>query len=469
MIARRATRVFLMVWDGMRPDLVSPELTPHLAALGANGVVFDAHHAVVPTVTRVNAAALATGASTAVHGLPANVFYAPAVDPRAPISIGEGDNVAQLRAAYGVFAATTVADLVHASGGRTVILHSGTRGSAQMLHPRRSEVGELILHPTLSTDEELAPFVQRLGPLPPAEVPDTARNRWLTRAAAEIIVPEQRPDLLIFWHDDPDKSQHKYGFGHPLSLRAIGEADAHLGMILASLGEAGLRDETLVVVTSDHGYVHVRERVDLRPLLARLTVDENVIVAPNGASVLLHQVRPDSGQLARLTDEIRRLPEAGVMFSGARGAEPVPGTFSLAALGIDGPLAPDLLVSLAWSNDRNEFGYGGISPEHGTSNQATHGGASPWEIRNTLIVQGPGVRGGARSASPSGVMDLAPTLLTALGLTRADSMVGRVLAEAFEEPDASGGAIERWDETTAAGTLRWSSYGGRRYLDEGSR
>ena len=51
---------------------------------------------------------LPTGAPPAVHGLPANVFYAPAVDAEAPISIGEGENVAQLRAAYGVFAATTM-------------------------------------------------------------------------------------------------------------------------------------------------------------------------------------------------------------------------------------------------------------------------------------------------------------------------------------------------------------------------
>jgi arylsulfatase A-like enzyme len=456
-----------MVWDGMRPDLISPALTPNLAALGADGIVFDAHHAVVPTVTRVNAASLATGAATAVHGLPSNVFYAPAVDPKAPISIGEGDNVAQLRAAYGVFAATTVADLVHASGGRTAIVHSGTRGCAQMLHPRCAEVGDLMLHPTLTTDAELAPFVERLGPMPEAEVPDSARNRWLTRAAAEIIVAEQRPEVLIFWHDDPDKSQHTYGVGHPTSLQAIGEADAHLGEILASLGEAGLRDETLVVVTSDHGYVHVRDRLNVRPLLAHLAMDENVIVAPNGASVLLHQVRPDAGQLARLADEIRRLPEAGVMFSRVRGAEPVAGTFPLAAIGIDGPLAPDLLVALAWSDDQNEYGYGGVGAEHGTINHGTHGGASRWEIRNTLVMQGPGVRSGVRSALPSGVRDLAPTLVTSLGLTMPDSMAGRVLSEAFEEPGPSVQTVEHWDERSAAGSLRWSSYGGQRYLDEG--
>ena len=66
------------------------------------------------------------------------------------------------------------------------------------------------------------------------------------------------------------------------------------------------------------------------------------------------------------------------MFSGVRGADAVDGTFPLSLLGLDGPLAPDLLVTFAWSDDRNEHGYRGVSPELGATNQASHGGASSW-------------------------------------------------------------------------------------------
>src|SRR6188768_1952323 len=111
MSVEQPSRVVMMVWDGMRPDMISPERTPNLAALSASGCVFDANHAVVPTVTRINAATMATGAPPSVHGLPGNVFFAPAVDTDAPLSVGEGENVAQLRAAYGVFAAPTIADV----------------------------------------------------------------------------------------------------------------------------------------------------------------------------------------------------------------------------------------------------------------------------------------------------------------------------------------------------------------------
>ena len=476
MSGQRPTRAFIMIWDGMRPDLVSPELTPRLAALAADGVTFDAHHAVLPTVTRVNAATLATGAPTAVHGLPANVFFAPAVDARAPISVGEGDNVARLRQAYGVFAAPTVADVVRANGGRTAIVSSGTRGSAQMLHPRRQDLGDLILHPTLSTPAELGPIVERLGPMPESDAPNTARNRWLARAAAEIVLPERRPELLMFWHDEPDHSQHAYGFGHPLSLRAIREADDHLGIVLDGLEVAGLREETLVIVASDHGYAHISGRLDLRPALAAFANQADVMLATNGCSVLLHLARPDVLLVEQIAGAVRQVPGVGAVFSGVRGGPVVDGTFPLAPLGIDGPLAPDLLVTLAWSDDQNEHGYRGVSYEHGTKNQASHGGASSWEIRNTLVMQGPGVASGVRSGLPSGIGDLAPTLLSILGLPTPGSMAGRVLAEALDGPNGTSRtdtspdtAVRRWEETSPAGLLRWSEYAGRRYLDEARR
>jgi hypothetical protein len=462
----------MMVWDGMRPDLISPDLTPNLAALGAGGTVFDANHASVPTVTRSNAATLATGAPPSVHGLPGNVFFAPAVEAQAPLSVGEGDSVAQLRAAYRVFAAPTIADVIHRHGGRTTIVSSGTRGSAQMLHPRRTEVGDLILHPTLSTEDELRPFVERLGPLPPADVPDTARNRWLARAAAEIVLPEQRPDALIVWHDDPDKSQHRYGFGHPLSLQSIREADAHLGMLLDGLEASGLRQETLVVVASDHGYVGVSGRLDVGPALAAVAEDAQVVVAPNGCAVLLYLERPDDRQVEHLAAEIWSLPGVEAIFSGARKSAVVDRTLPLAALQLDGPLAPDLLVTLAWSDDRNDFGHPGVSYELGATNLASHGGASRWEVRNTLILQGPGVAAGRRSSAPSGNVDLAPTLLAALGLPVPDSMSGRVLREAHScdsrgaapDRDPGGPEVTVQEEASEAGTLVWSATGGSRYL-----
>jgi predicted AlkP superfamily pyrophosphatase or phosphodiesterase len=47
--AGQAKYFVLVVWDGMRPDFVSPELTPNLQALRESGVWFANHHSVFPT------------------------------------------------------------------------------------------------------------------------------------------------------------------------------------------------------------------------------------------------------------------------------------------------------------------------------------------------------------------------------------------------------------------------------------
>jgi hypothetical protein len=67
-----------MVWDGLRPDSIDPEITPQLAALrDTRGVNFQDHHSIYPTFTMMNAAAFATGARSGVHGFYGNTLYQP--------------------------------------------------------------------------------------------------------------------------------------------------------------------------------------------------------------------------------------------------------------------------------------------------------------------------------------------------------------------------------------------------------
>src|SRR5579885_3600419 len=56
----RAEHIVVVVWDGMRPDFVSPQFTPHLHQLASEGVFFRNHHPVYVSSTEVNGTALAT-------------------------------------------------------------------------------------------------------------------------------------------------------------------------------------------------------------------------------------------------------------------------------------------------------------------------------------------------------------------------------------------------------------------------
>ena len=53
--AKSADFQLLIVLDGFRPDYLSEELTPNLFSLSEDGVFFENHHSVYPTVTRVKA------------------------------------------------------------------------------------------------------------------------------------------------------------------------------------------------------------------------------------------------------------------------------------------------------------------------------------------------------------------------------------------------------------------------------
>src|SRR2546427_6171628 len=74
--------VIVFVVDGLRPDAITAEDTPTLFRLRTEGVDFTRGHAVFPTVTRVNAAALGTGMQPGTSGILGNQMFVPAVDPR---------------------------------------------------------------------------------------------------------------------------------------------------------------------------------------------------------------------------------------------------------------------------------------------------------------------------------------------------------------------------------------------------
>src|SRR4030095_11290324 len=80
-MAGARVRVVVVVVDGLRPDAITAEDAPTLARLRAEGVDFTNSHSVFPTVTRVNAATLVTGAQPATHGIVGNEMYVPAVEP----------------------------------------------------------------------------------------------------------------------------------------------------------------------------------------------------------------------------------------------------------------------------------------------------------------------------------------------------------------------------------------------------
>ena len=69
--------VIVIVWDGLRPDVIDPADVPNLARLRDGGVDFTDNHSTYPTFTMMNAASLATGAFPEATGYYGNTLWQP--------------------------------------------------------------------------------------------------------------------------------------------------------------------------------------------------------------------------------------------------------------------------------------------------------------------------------------------------------------------------------------------------------
>ena len=66
-------------------------------------------------------------------------------------------------------------------------------------------------------------------------------------------IEEHQPNLIGILVDEPDHMGHVAGFDSIPYMEKLAELDRYVGMIVESVKKAGIYDETIFIVTSDHG------------------------------------------------------------------------------------------------------------------------------------------------------------------------------------------------------------------------
>jgi len=490
-----ARLVIVFVVDGLRPDAIAPADTPALHRLRAEGVEFANSHAVCPTVTRVNAATLVTGAQPGSHGIAGNQIWVPEVDPGRAIDTAAHRRLLEVDRATGgrlVFV-PTLAERLAVRGLRLAAVSSGSTGSALLTNPRAPAGVGVLVNGYLDPGRRVAwpdavseAILAKLGPAPSkagAERYDAAVT-WTQRVLREYVLPELVPDVVVNWITEPDHTQHVRGVGSPDAREALRHADGEIARVLAAVEGLGLAGATDVLVVSDHGFTANTGGVDVASELIDAGLkagadSTDVILASSGQAVALHVAGRDGERIARIARFVQSRDWGGVIFTAGRapgdargGAD---GTFSMEMIhAANAERGPDLLVTFPWTSAASGSGVPGtdLACVSGGARlfASDHGSLSPWNVRSTLIAWGPDFARGAVVTAPAGNADVAPTILAALGIDEHDGMDGRVLAEAFAAaPRGEPIAVDTQTHVAEAGgyraALQVSTAAGCRYVD----
>jgi len=343
----RGRIVILMVWDGLRPDLVTARDTPNLYEMAHQGVRFDHHHSMYPTLTMVNAAALATGASPGVNGIVANTMYlAPVLADKAladkaladktltsktradkspppdasplgqkivkPVMLESTGTLAALNAdgefAGRLLALDTMGQQLEREGGYLAV--AGKQGPAFLFDNRLESikdgidsVGNPHKDYLFVTDDLAQPAQLGTEKIPASSgegVADSSRDAYFTSVVTDRAIPAAklasdagRPSLIVLWQHNPDLTQHLAGLGTVPALEALSATDLNLAKVRAALVSSGIADRADIIVVSDHGFATVRMTIDLNALLTTAGLkkaldSDDVIVAKNGGSDLIY-------------------------------------------------------------------------------------------------------------------------------------------------------------------------------------
>ena len=467
--------IAIIVCDGLRPDMITPQLTPFIYGEAREGSVCKNSHAAYPSSTRVNAASLITGCYPGRHGIADNDFYVPSLNP-AKVLPGSDPKVLQALERNGggrLLDVPTLGRILSDSGMTLACAGAGSSGAIDILSTSLS--GPAIHWSSAQPPEVSEEIIRRYGAFPGSDSAYEDRNRFILDVVENYLVPELRPDVLLMWLNEPDHTQHRHGIASPEARAVIAEIDRQLSRFWGKLeGIVGKQDLTCLFI-SDHGFSSIESGGNptdalIAAGLKRSADSEEVVVGTQ--SIYL------SGNMKHSADEIVKFLIGESWLGGVfvKDGQPVLRFDAGSQRSVFGGhrRSAQIMYAYRWTSRRNPFGVAGYV-HHKQKKPATHGSASPFDMHNCLQAWGKRIKQKYVSCIPCGIVDIAPTVLHLLGIEPDHEMQGRVLEELLTDFDLPG--QECVSEQQLVGSFRafgshrrqivsYSDFGRHRYLDQ---
>lgn len=470
-MADMGKRVAVVVFDGLRPDMIRPETTPNLVRFAAEGAVMRRAHSVFPSETRVCTSSVSTGCHPRRHGLMANAMFHPA-DPARMVATGDGDALRRLEQELGqpILLRPGLSDILAEAGRDFAVFSSGTTGQTFLLAPNADRHGQMVVsgHGGQATSVAGQAVLARLDPPPPGA---TGRAVWIADAWRTQMLPNP-PAASVIWLCEPDTSAHYLGLDTDAQRATLRRVDEAFGRILDDWRSGPMRDALQIIVASDHGHITVDGHVDARaifaaaPALAGCHIGGDGIMVPGG----------ERERIVDVAEFLMRQDWIGNVFT-ADIAERPHGALPRSAVLVDNARAGHVLYTLRNTSNPGPTNLPGTSLlEAGHDlklGAGTHGGLNRGEMSTVLMLGGSQIRRGTASDWAAGLVDIAPTVLALLDLAGASGMDGRVLGEIFLEAVAPVASLspETWEASGAGYAQRVARVriGQHVWIESGSR
>ena len=286
-------------WIWRDASLTAPTLKK-LAAGGSMGTMTISN----PTVTWPNHTTLVTGVPCSKHGVLFNGMLT-RQGPGKPVTFEPQTDKSLFVRVPTIYDAAFKAGLITAQVDWVAIQNSGTiNWEFTEYSDPKGKVEQELVAANLVAQADIDGFRRR----------NIVFKDDIWTRAAEHIIEQHHPNLLLFHLLSTDANNHKYGPGTLPSFTAYAYDDTCIKRILDALNAAGYKDKFTLIVTTDHGFktVHrvIRPDVLLRKegLLKRSgpTVTHcDVISKTAGGSTMLFITDP--AKKAELTPKLKEL------------------------------------------------------------------------------------------------------------------------------------------------------------------
>lgn len=337
--AQKATHVVLITIDGFRPDfyLDTSWHTPHLRELLKGGTHANGVNSVFPSMTYPSHTTIVTGVQPAKHGVYSNGIYEP-LGPTGKMYWNDSS-----------IHTPTIWGALHNKGFKVAALLWPVSANAPVDYniPDIGSMGEVIRE-TYSKPTGLISDLKK-EVFAGADKIEYGKDQNVARIAAYVIQKDQ-PSLMTIHFFSVDHAEHMQGRTGDMVSAAIKDADEGVGIIEDALKQQGIWDNTVIIVTGDHGFLNVTTSVHPNVWLKNAGLltdvkkdDWKAQFYTVGGSAYLHLKDPDDRAtlaavkkvLQSLSDSVQKLfrvidtkqmksiggnPESALALSGENGA-----------------------------------------------------------------------------------------------------------------------------------------------------